>query len=642
MMKKNITLLILLFLTGFGVNAQTWRSTYYPATWKSPVTKNFYTDAFLQDYSYAGYKRGEVAPSILATKTFDVTKAPYSADNTGKTDATLAIQSAIDAAKANGGGIVYLPAGTYQVNPGTNAYCIIISSSSVYLKGAGIGKTFIYNNTYTMNSKKIISVNGSPSWSTIPSSKALLTADIMNPVNVLPIDNPSLFKVGDLVIVRNVIGDAWITEHNEPGWLGYGSSLGGLMYCRYITAVDIANKTITIDVPLRYALKTRDGACVYKMSNGMISEVGLSNFSIGNIQNPATSGYGENDYTIAGTGGYDCHSSYLIVFTGVVNGWMKNIATYKPASNTTGAHMLSNGILVQYSKNVTIDSCDISHAQYGGGGGNGYAYRISANEVLLKNSTAYYVRHGMVFSDMWCSGNVFHNCKDIKTGTQCGSTGAETTSGHGSDHHMHFSQSNLIDQCYSENSGFFAAYRNFGTAPMHLLTSTHSAYWNISSGGTNAYCIWTQQSRYGYAIGTSGTGSTVNTSEAYAGSAAKTDPVDITEGIGNGANLIPQSLYADQLTNRLNGGIVTATIPEEADNMEFSIFPNPANNSISVQRNNISLKSLQVCIVNSIGQIVLEKSSSNEKSIVLNVEGLYPGMYFVKLNSSYSKFIIVR
>jgi len=214
--------------------------------------------------------------------------------------------------------------------------------------------------------------------------------------------------------------------------------------------------------------------------------------------------------------------------------------------------MLSNGVLVQFSKGITIDNCAMSYAQYGGGGGNGYSYRVSANEVLISNSTASYVRHGFVFSSMWCSGNVFHKCKDIKTGFQTGNTGNMSTAGWGSDHHMHFSQSNLIDQCYSENSAYVAFYRPYGSVPKHNLTATHTAFWNTSSAGSRGYCVWTQQSRYGYAIGTSGTSSTIKTNENSAGSAAKTNPVDIAEGQGQGASLVPQSLYMDQLNKRLN------------------------------------------------------------------------------------------
>ena len=236
--------------------AQSWRSSLYPGNWTPPVTKNFYNDAFLQDYSFAGYQRGEKSIPSPSGKIFDVTTAPYSADKTGAQDATTAIQKAIDDAQTNNGGVVYLPAGTYKVDPGSNLQALKISKSNICLKGDGTGKTFILNNTYNMNNKSIIKMAGAGSWTSIPSSKAFLTADVMNPVNILAVDNPTLFKVGDLVMVRNIIGDEWITEHKEPNWIGFGSQLRGLMYCRFITAIDLTKKTITIDVPVRYALKT--------------------------------------------------------------------------------------------------------------------------------------------------------------------------------------------------------------------------------------------------------------------------------------------------------------------------------------------------------------------------------------------------
>ncbi len=634
-MLKSLLFTSVLLMSQILVPAQTWRSAYYPTTWKAPVTKNFYTDAFLQDYSYAGYQRGEVDVPAPTGKVFDVTKTPYNADKTGAADATAAIQKAIDDAQINNGGVVYLPAGTYKVSPGSNPQALRISKSNIYLKGDGIGKTFILNSSYQMNNKSIIKVTGSASWTNMPSSKALLTADVMNPVNVLPIDNPSLFKVGDLIMVRNVVGDAWINEHKETDWIGAGANLRGLMYCRYVTAIDAAKKTITIDVPLRYALKTRDGACAFIL-NGMISEVGLMDFSIGNIQHPATTGFGENDYTTSGTAAYDCHSSYVINLNAVLNGWMKNISTYKPSTNTTGSQMLSNGVLVQYSKNVTVDNCTMRYAQYGGGGGNGYAYRVSANEVLISNCTATYTRHGFVFSSMWTSGNVFHKCNDVHTGFQCGNTGNMSTSGYGSDHHMHFSQSNLIDNSYTENSGFYAYYRPYGSDPMHLLTATHTAYWNIASGGTKAYCVWTQQSRYGYAIGTSGTESAVYTKENATGSAAKTDPVDIVEGVGKGATLQPQSLYLDQLEKRTNA--ISTDISAEEVKRSFMIYPNPANTLLIVQLS--AVEKTEVHIYDALGQNVMQKSFANEAQFQIDLSQLSSGVYYLQVNNEGQKLII--
>ena len=60
-----------------------------------------------------------VSPDAIAAvassgRFFDVTTAPYLADNSGVGDSTTAIQAAIDAAAAAGGGVVWLPLGAYR------------------------------------------------------------------------------------------------------------------------------------------------------------------------------------------------------------------------------------------------------------------------------------------------------------------------------------------------------------------------------------------------------------------------------------------------------------------------------------------------------------------------------------------------
>lgn len=73
-------------------------------------------------------------------RVWNVTHPDYGADNTGATDAVAAIQAAIDACEAAGGGIVFLPPGTYLFT-GTNR--LVIDRDMVWLKGAGIGTTIL-------------------------------------------------------------------------------------------------------------------------------------------------------------------------------------------------------------------------------------------------------------------------------------------------------------------------------------------------------------------------------------------------------------------------------------------------------------------------------------------------------------------
>lgn len=540
-------------LTLWANSARAWRSTLYPTNWQPPTVSSisYDTNKVIQDFSYAGYKAGEAPIPSIAGPIFNVTSAPYNADKTGSNDATVAIQTAINAAQSAGGGVVFLPAGLYSIKPqGANAYALTITAANVVLRGAGTASTFLLNTSTNMRSKSIILLTG-PSAAGFYSSGAgstTITQDLMGPTMQIPVASTNGFAVGQWVVVRADCTDAWITEHGEPDWIGYGSTLRGVAYFRRVVA--LAANTITINTPTRYYLKTRDNARVVRLSSSPLMGCGLEEFSIGNVQHNGT-GWAEDDYTVVGTAGYDVDDSFAIRVVRARDCWMRNVGTFQAAGNTTTCHLLSNGILLNESSQLTLTNVNFQRAQYGGGGGNGYMYRLqNANECLLDNCKSTFTRHGFVFSHMASSGNVYHGCTDKDSGRQTGDTGSQGTSGSNSDHHMHFSHGNLIDTCTGDGSAFEGRYRAAGSAPLHDLTAAHSVFWNTRGIGSGpSYIVMTEQSRYGYAIGTRGTRTSVMLS-TYGGT--KCNPVDHVEGTGLGDTLEPFSLYEDQLSRRLN------------------------------------------------------------------------------------------
>lgn len=84
----------------------------------------------------------------------DVTRAPYNAVGNGLADDRGAIQAALDAAGALGGGIVFLPAGTYKISNGlsvpSNTQLMGVGDASVItgpagaVPGVGVGATTIF------------------------------------------------------------------------------------------------------------------------------------------------------------------------------------------------------------------------------------------------------------------------------------------------------------------------------------------------------------------------------------------------------------------------------------------------------------------------------------------------------------------
>lgn len=127
------------------------------------VTLNGFTSGKvvkLSGTSTAFTEYSKVIPKPASNKIFNVV-SDYKADRTGTTDSTSAIQNALDAANANGGGIVYLPAGRYivkgslTVGKGTmllgSAYYNLVSNT----RGSIV---FAYSNT-----KELITLSGQKS-----------------------------------------------------------------------------------------------------------------------------------------------------------------------------------------------------------------------------------------------------------------------------------------------------------------------------------------------------------------------------------------------------------------------------------------------------------------------------------------------
>lgn len=548
----------------------TWRSELYPEDWDPQVTLSevdFRTDEFIQDFSYAGYHRGERIIPWVQGPVFDVTE--YDADASGANDSTLAIQAAIDAAAAAGGGVVYLPAGEYRISrrPG-QSYALAVRSSNLVLRGAGTERTFIINTSHEMRQAQAILVApaGGSNWTASRSQPVNITEDYTGPTKTVQIANLRGFEVGQWIAVQNRFTDQ-VSENGSfvqdvkmdlaspnPSWLGQGESLGGTIDYRMITAIDEENRELTLDAPTRWFLLQRDNARVYYV-DPHLEEVGLEGFSIGNLRHPSTDNFADSAYNNTGSPAYDVHSSYLINLTRVLNSWVRDVHSYNPGNNNT-IHILSNGLVLDWSRAVTVERVQMQRAQYGGGGGNGYMIRLnSVNEILVQDSLVAFCRHGFVMWRMQNSGNVIRNSYDGVTGVQLSNAGNfQGTGGRGSDHHGLFSHSNLFEGNTLDTSFLEAAFRGTsgGSIP-HAQTSSQVLFWNqigLSYHPSYPYIVHSQQAGRGYIIGTQGEAPNVRTTPRISGSGPFTDPVDRTEGIGESENLYPQSLYEDQVVTR--------------------------------------------------------------------------------------------
>ncbi len=526
-------------LKSYEAQPSTWRSRLYPENWK-PGYKDS-DDRFLHDFSYAGYHQGEKEIPFIENNIVDVTLPPYEADNTGETDVTSVIQKALDDVGINGGGVVYLPPGTYKVNPGNGESALRIRYNNTVLRGAGKDSTFILNSNSNMRQKNIIWLMGDwCTWSTETGTTTNLTTDLLYPTRVIPVQSVKGFNEGDDIILRTDGTAGWKEEHLMSGiWSDWSTRV---MFHRTIDSIDVDKNIIYIDSPTRYFMKTRDKARVYHAKTH-ITECGIENLSIGNVQNNK-SGWDEETYTTPGTGAYEVHGSHAIYLKYAKNCWVKNVNTFKPETNTLDIHVLSNCLLLDQSRGVTVDSCFFQKSQYEGGGGNGYMFTLQSNDCLIKNSRANHSRHNYDFKYPYSNGNVIYNC-----------TGENSK--YSSDFHMYLSMANLIDNFTVDKDYLESTFRPYGGSVIHGYSSTQSVFYNtkgLAYHPKRDYIIESRQFKHGYIIGTSGPANKVKIDPLKGiagGYNYDTAPRDFTEGIGIGDEIYPKSLYLDQFDRRM-------------------------------------------------------------------------------------------
>ncbi|HET6558917.1 MAG TPA: glycosyl hydrolase family 28-related protein [Prolixibacteraceae bacterium] len=569
-MYKRAFLSLLLLASVSLVPAQGWRSALYPTDW-TPGMKDA-QGRFLHDFSYAGYHSGDVPLPVITANVIDVTQPPYHADPTGATDARAALQLALNDVGKAGGGVVYLPEGTYRINvSSTGNNSLRMNYSNVVLRGAGVDKTFLFNENSNVRNTNVINIRplSGGDWSSSGTNTVTITTDLLEPTQLIPVSSVTGYKVGDWVIIRSDVTTGFMEEHQMTGL--WGTSMAGPMFYRTVTGIDATTNTLKVDAPTRYFLKKRDNARVYKV-NPMLKEVGLEDFSFANKQT-TLAGLGDLDFSKAGTGAYEIHATNFIAFSNAVNCWMKNVNTYKPTENTGDYHLVSNAVVMNRCRFITIDSCYFQKPQYEGEGGNGYMFILGGNDCLIKNSRANHARHNFDFKSMQSNGNVILRCRGENSRLA-------------SDFHMHLSMANLFDNFTANRDFLEAKFRPWGTAPsMHGHPTTQSVFWNTigeayPSGRTSI--VESAQYGWGYIIGTRGAASAVKTTP-FAGTTSNypydSSPEDYKEGIDKGNTLQPQSLYEDQLRVRIlrSATSVDNDLPASGT---IKVYPNPSPSGI--------------------------------------------------------------
>lgn len=505
-----------------------WCSALYPPTW-TPDAPADAEGRFLHDFSYAGYHNGEPPPATPPGATYDVV-AGFGADPTGSADATAAIQRAIDAASAAGGGIVFFPEGTYRVGE-----LLSVRTSGVVLRGTGKGSVLRFTKTSGMGYKAALTFTGVVT----RDERRRLVSDAPIRANEVQVADATGLAPGDDVSVGWEISRGFIDEHQMAGtWKSFVGQYKPF-FRRKVVAVDTSTSPhrVVLDVPLRYTAKTRDGASLQKES-GYLREVGVEHLAVSSA--------------VTWQAAWAEHQAYVLEMDGVADAWIDDVHSV-PSPGATGMnaadervyHLRSGGILVQNAKRVSVLRSSMENPQNRGSGGNGYLFEVSrTSEVLIADSEARNGRHNFIQNwDFGNSGTVF--LRDVSIGSEMLSMirGKLTPEEAFSEHHHSLAMATLVDDCRLEDGFKFENRGQYSDGAGH--TGTGSVVWGSAGRGK----IVSKQFGWGYVIGTHGLAVDTRIDDREG---AGTAPEDFVEGAEKRDTLYPASLYEDQRALRLS------------------------------------------------------------------------------------------
>ncbi len=502
-----------------------WRSALYPDEWTPSTTDS--EGRFLHDFSYAGYRAGEEPLPVVSGAAFPVTD--HGADPTGAADSTAAFQAAIDAASdaaSAGPVVVEVPAGTYRLD-GT----LRVSSSNVVIRGAGSTSTFVY---FTQTSGVDYAAHLTFGGAVRRGADVPLVADAEARAFAVRVADPSAVQVGDDVALGFVITDDFVAEHAMDGvWEEFNGEWRAF-FRRTVVAVDAGTGDVTVDVPIRYPMKLRDGASL-RVESGYLREVGLEGLAVSNA----------SDWSVA----WETNQVHAVLFEEVQDAWVRDVVSWESPhpSDGRGMHLMSSGVEVLDSRRVTLQDVTMEYAAHRGGGGNGYLFEISrSNEILTVDSTARAGRHN--FIQNWDFGT--SGCVWLRTTSEDGRSLLADWDPVGyasySEFHHSLAMANLIDQSVATDGWQGVNRQSESSGAGH--SATQNVWWNTSGGGY----LRSLQHGHGYVIGTDGMDVHVDPSEwDWANSGEGTAPEDWTEGLDEATTLVPASLYEDQLARRL-------------------------------------------------------------------------------------------
>jgi len=360
------------------------------------------------DFSLAGYHLGKELPSRseAGKKTFKV--EDFGAiPNDGKDDIS-AIQKTVDAAEKAGGGIVKFPQGTFDFDVETSQQFVRIRSSNIVLKGygEGIDGTILHDHhaSHSPDTNQKWLGGTYPSFfkvgkgvSNLDSLPVCNLEDTSFESNFLKVKGKSLVQPGAYALIQTNPKDTSLSKDLAFPLQKIGKSHceNEVKFAQIVRVLHSENGKLTLDAPINWKLLQKWNPRLVRLPY-LIEETGIENFRL-------VCDWKETFYHHKS----DIHDSGWdqIQFSGVENGWVRNIVHDSPSS----------AIALFWCKNSVVYDCQI----IGNRGHNGFQIHGGSTRNLLFNLKGGNTMHTYSMNG-FCSGNVFHMCfTDAPTAVDC-------------------------------------------------------------------------------------------------------------------------------------------------------------------------------------------------------------------------------
>lgn len=475
-------------------------------------------EATLSDYSYAGYKHGELDVPDVAYKVFRVDDFG-AVPNDGKSD-RKALTDAIEAAKANGEGVILFSAGRYDLRTeDAPNEPVIIDADKIVLRGAGCesGGTELFMeypnqvlDASLWNTPELISFRYVRS---TDKKLANVTGNATKGSFSVEIDNTARLTAGDRVFIR--------LSNNDPKLItqelgGYDADANwtelmtqGVQVTEYHEVAKVSGNKVTFKEPIMHAIDSQWGWTLHEHSchkgNGVEDIAFVGNFK-------ETFSHHHNALHDSGF--------RMLTLSRQVDGWVRRCRFTD----------VSEALSVVLSGNVSVYSCSIT-------GNPGHS------AIRAQAST------GVFIGKVNDQAGQFHSVGVSKTSIGTVLWRNTWTTATCFEAHASQPRCTLFDAC---EGGFMAA-RSGGdeaAAPNHL---DELILWNFNEtdGGEKDFDTWRRNTRWvrPVIVGMHGGSTSFKTTQ-------------VTAEEGNGTLMEPLSLYEAQITRRLGA------IPQWLNNLK--------------------------------------------------------------------------